>query len=254
METMEITMIAVEKLVASTNSIQKHTPNALKTLKNSILYHGKILEPMRVHPSEDGNDRFVVDDGNARLEVIQKINKGRKEKMNITCVPCVISNLYDPYIAPETKQKKGGDTDKETAPCSDKEEEKSLNVKAHYAALTVNLCKGKVDKEKLGKEILHLRNDLELGYGAIAQRTGLSRSGVKKIIEGGKKKPQTSKISTGELSRMRGTLNKLKGSLSEAELTEYGNAFDLMAKFIQGQLEAREKSQKSEAGDSKSEK
>ena len=188
------------------------------------------------------------------MEVIKKLTEGRKKKIDITRVPCVISNSYDLYIAPETKKKKDGVTNKETAPCSDKEEETSLEVKAHYAALTVNLCKGKVDKEKLVGEILHLRNDLGLGYGAIAQRTGLSRSGVKKIIEGGKKKPQTNKVSTGELSRMRGTLDKLKGSLSEAELKEYGNAFDLLAKCIQGQLESREKAQKSEAGDSKSEK
>jgi len=230
---MKINMIPVEKLKHSdAPKIRKDSPSTRTAMKKSLQYHG-ILYPFRVHPDENESGCYIVDKGNLRLDIINELNTSKHSKVKFPEVHCIVTDSFESYEA-------SGKTPEEND-CSDREEEKNLDTKAHYAAITLRLCQSGVDKEALTLEVLRLREERKLGYGAIAQRIGRSRSGVKKLLKSFEaKSSEPMKSATGlgrnEMTRIANGLKKLQEGLSKELLDTYGEAIAKVNECLKAQI------------------
>ena len=75
-----------------------------------------------------------------------------------------------------------------------------------------------------------------MGYGAIAQRIGYSRSGVKKILESVEKETDSKKHSK-KFKTLISTLDKILNDIPEESKAKYSEAFATVKSYLQSQIE-----------------
>lgn len=206
--------------IPESNKVHEEKLAADKTLEQSMKYLG-CVNPILVRRNEDVPDKYEVIDGARRIRIARKI--GLKE------LPCYLVTKKDfkPYK-----------TDKNTEnDFSDSEAEKSFDVKAEYAIWAVNLTNGKVNSATL-KDIVKRLREQGLGYGAIAQRTGYSRSGIKKILNALEKENSKHQENTRPIKAL---ITKLKNIREEipVEQQECLKAFNIVTAYLQKKIESK---------------
>ena len=190
-------------------------------LEESMKYNG-CLSPLIVCKSKDG-EKLEVIDGVRRLKIANKL---RLERLPYFLVTLETLHSYKTF--------NGEDSEDD---CSEQEDEKTIEVKAVHAKWSVNLTKGKIDREALVALVKWLREEKGFGYGAIAQRIGYSRSGVKKILESVEKETETKKHSK-KFKNLISTLDKILNDIPKASKEKYAEAFATVKSYLQSQIEA----------------
>lgn len=188
-------------------------------LEESMKYNG-CLSPLIVYKWEEGG-KLVVIDGVRRLRIANKLGL---EKLPYFLVTPFTLNSYKTF--------NGEDSDDD---CSEQDDEKSIEVKADYAKWSVNLTNGKINREEL-VSVVKMFKEQGFGYGAIAQRIGYSRSGVKKILESVEKETESKKQSKKFKSLIR-NLDKILNDIPEDSKAQYAEAFATVKSYLQSQIE-----------------
>ena len=212
-------------IAPESNEVHAKNSTADKTLKESIKYNG-ILTPLIV--TRYGSDEYKVIDGVRRLKIAKELG--------LESIPYYLKTEDDfkPY-----KSANGKDSDNDR---SDSEDEHSIEVKADYAKWSINLANGKINHEELVSMVKQLR-EKGMGYGAIAQRIGYSRSGVRKIIASFEKSSDKSSDSESEKKSKRfkslvTTLDNIKKSIPDNQ-HNYIRAFDMVKEYLRKQIDAK---------------
>ena len=231
---MEIREIAIENLIINDKIfVHKEKKHLNTALKKSIAYFGCILEPLLVHNEPDKAGKYVVDDGRRRLEAVKELNAKKSFTNKIEVLPCIVKDDYAAYTA---KEKAKAENDR-----SDDEEESKIGVKAKYAAFTANLSVGKLDKDVVAIEIAAM-HEKGLGYGAIAQRLGCSKSYVAKLVKmaesNSSKTDESNKTNISEVKRFKNFLGKIQGTVNNRE--DVINAISTLSKYLDGILDVKE--------------
>ena len=187
-------------------------------LEKSMKYNG-CLSPLIVYKWEE--DKLVVIDGVRRLRIANKLG---------------LESLPYFLVTPETlksyKTFNGEDSEDDR---SEQEDEKAMDVKSGYAKWSINLTNGKINRDEL-VSVVKLLREKKMGYGAIAQRIGYSRSGVKKILESVEKETESKKQFKKFKSLIR-TLDKILNDIPEESKAKYSEAFATVKSYLQSQIE-----------------
>lgn len=189
-------------------------------LEESMKYNG-CLSPLIVYKWEE-EDKLVVIDGLRRLRIANKIGL---EKLPYFLVTPSTLKSYNTF--------NGEDSDDD---CSEQEDEKALDVKSGYIKWSVNLTNGKINREELVSVVKMLR-EKGFGYGAIAQRIGYSRSGVKKILESSNKGAEGKKQGR-RLKSLINSLDKILNDIPKDSKAQYAEAFATVKSYLQSQIAA----------------
>jgi len=212
-------------VLPESNEVHVKNSKTDKTLEESIKYNG-IHSPIIVRRLE--GEKYLVIDGVRRLKIAKKLG--------IESIPYWVKseNDFKPY---KTANGKDSDNDR-----SDTEDEYPLEVKADYAKWSINLANGKINHEELVSMIKQLR-EKDMGYGAIAQRIGYSRSGVRKIIASFEKSSDKSSDSEAEKKSKRfkslvTSLDNIKKSIPNNQ-QNYVRAFDMVKEYLSKQIDAK---------------
>lgn len=202
--------------VPESDKVHIENLEADKVLENSMRYLG-CVSPLLIRRTKDDDETYEVIDGVRRLKIAQKIGL---EKL-----PCHLVTEKDFKVY---KVVKNTDND-----YFDREIEKSFDVKSEYTDWTVNLTKGKINLDRL-KILVKRLKDSGLGYGAIAQRIGYSRSGVKKLLETSGKEPQNADFQKQKRS-LKVLVTKLEHIRKDisTEQKDYRKAFGSVIEYLQ---------------------
>ena len=231
---MKITEIAIDALVITDkNIVHKEKKNLNAALEKSIAYFGGVIEPLLVHTLPGEAEKYIVDDGRRRLEAVKELNAKKSFTNKIGVLPCIVKDDYAAYTA---KEKAKAEDDR-----SDSEAETELDVKAKYASFATNFSVGKLDKEAITLEIDDMRKK-GLGYGAIAQRLGCSKSYVAKLVKmaesNSSKTDESNKTNISEVKRFKKFLGKIQGTVNNRE--DVIEAISTLSKYLDGIIGVKE--------------
>ena len=203
-------------------SKKAHIQNAKadKILEKSMKFNG-CLSPLIVYKSEDGEELVVID-GVGRLRIANKLGLERLPYFLVT-----------PETLHSYKTFNGEDSDDD---CSEQEYEKAMEVKSGYVKWSINLTNGKVNREELVSAVKILK-EKGFGYGAIAQRIGYSRSGVKKILDSTEQGAEEKKR-VSQFKSLINALDKILNEIPEDNREKYAEAFATVKSYLQSKIEA----------------